>query len=64
MGGKMINKGQMDTLNKNYDELEEDGKEKLLKIGEKLLDIQSLVINENQSDVKNKKNEFKNEDKK
>jgi len=44
--------GQSDILNKNYDELEEDKKEKLLTIGEKLLDIQKLVKND---DIKREK---------
>lgn len=48
----MTTDGQSDILNKNYDELEEDKKEKLLTIGEKLLDIQKLVKND---DIKREK---------
>ena len=39
----MKDKGQLDKLSKNYDELKEEKKETLLKIGEKLLSIQDLT---------------------
>ena len=42
----MKEKGQLEKLSKNYDELEEDKKETLLKIGEKLLSIQELTKGE------------------
>ena len=39
----MKKKEQCETLSRNYDELEEEKKEILLKIGEKLLGIQDLA---------------------
>ena len=42
----MVKNDQFDRLNKNYDELENDKKETLLKIGENLLNIQGLINKE------------------
>ena len=43
----------LERLNKNYDELEDNKKEVLLKVGEQLLGIQNLVNDE--GDKKDKK---------
>ena len=48
----MKKKGQFETLSKNYDELEDDKKDKLLEVGEQLLNIQNLVNNESTEDEK------------
>ena len=42
----MIEIGQYDKLSRNYDELEDNKKDKLLKIGENLLGIQNLINGE------------------
>ena len=42
----MIDKKQRDILNENFDKLSESKKEKLLNIGEKLLDIQNVIDSE------------------
>jgi len=44
------NDQQREVLNKNFDELGEDKKEMLLKIGEKLLSIQDLIDKEKESE--------------
>ena len=41
---------QFEILSRNYDELEEDKKETLLLIGEKILGIQSLINDEKVSE--------------
>jgi len=51
-GPVMRKKGQLETLSKNYDELEDDEKNKLLEVGEQLLNIQNLVNNESTEDEK------------
>ena len=43
---------QRDLLNKNYDELEDDQKNNLLVIGEKLLSIQDVINREKVSKLK------------
>jgi len=53
----MVKDNQFDILNNNYDELENDKKDTLLKIGENLLNIQSLINNEKLQEIKNNKNE-------
>jgi len=53
----MVKNNQFDRLNKNYDELENDKKDTLLKIGENLLNIQSLINNEKLQEIKNNTNE-------
>jgi hypothetical protein len=62
--GTMVKNNQFDILNKNYDELENDKKDTLLKIGENLLNIQSLINNEKfqeiKSETKNKKSDVNN----
>lgn len=52
MGGNMIQDRKFETLSKNYDELEDDRKDTLLSIGEKLLSIQNLVNNKKVSENK------------
>jgi hypothetical protein len=58
-GGNMTKNGQFERLNKNYDELETDKKDRLLEIGENLLNIQGIVNQE-----KNQKSKPKREIKK
>jgi hypothetical protein len=48
----MTDNEQFETLKTNYDELEDDKKDKLLLIGKKLLSIKSLVKNEKESEEK------------
>jgi len=50
---------QLETLNNNYDQLEDDKKDTLLSIGEELMNIQSLVNNERVSAIKNGNTELK-----
>ena len=50
---------QLETLNSNYEELEDDKKDTLLSIGEELMNIQSLINNERVSAIKNGNTELK-----
>ena len=52
----MIDKKQRDILNENFDKLSESKKEKLLNIGEKLLDIQNVIDSEKLSVTEKKEN--------
>ena len=49
---------QLEKLSKNYDDLEEEKKDTLLVIGEKLLSIQDLVNDEKLSEGKTEKVEI------
>lgn len=42
----MKKNGQLEILNKNFDELDDEKKDTLLEVGEKLLNIQNLIRNE------------------
>jgi hypothetical protein len=59
-GGIMLKNHQFDRLNRNYDRLEIDKKDTLLRIGENLLNIQMLINNEKLPVIKSRKKEFKN----
>jgi hypothetical protein len=61
LAGNMLKNDQFDTLNKNYERLEDDKKDTLLLIGENLLNIQFLVNKEKLSVIKAETNKFKNE---
>jgi len=50
--GTMVKNDQFDVLNRNYDRLESDKKDTLLRIGENLLNIQSLINNEKLKETK------------
>ena len=50
---------QLETLNNNYDQLEDDKKDTLLSIGEELMNIQSLINNERVSAIKKGNTELK-----
>jgi len=50
---------QLETLNSNYEELEDDKKDTLLSIGEELMNIQSLINNERVSAIKKGNTELK-----
>ena len=54
----MTKNDQFETLNNNYDGLEDDKKDTLLLIGENLLNIQNLINKEKLSIIK-KENELK-----
>ena len=57
----MVKDNQFDRLNTNYDELENDKKDTLLKIGENLLNIQSLINNEKLQEIKSEKKNKKSD---
>ena len=48
----MEKNNQFDKLNENFDELENDKRDTLLRIGENLLNIQLLINNEKLQDIK------------
>jgi len=57
----MVKNNQFDRLNMNYDELENDKKDTLLKIGENLLNIQLLINNEKLQEIKSEKKNKKSD---
>ena len=59
IGGIILKNDQLDTLNNNFDKLEDDKKDTLLKIGDNLLNIQSL-INKEKLSVTNSETKEKN----
>jgi hypothetical protein len=60
-GAVMTDSEQLESFMTNYKELEDDGKDKLLLAGEKLLSIRSLVRGERKREDKIERLKFKNE---
>ena len=56
----MKDEKQFDVLNKNFDELENEKKETLVSIGERLLDIQGLINTEKVSELEKSNLQSKN----